>query len=159
LLSFIVINLKKELTQYRKIFLYFFLASAASPVLVGIGKHMIHICSPWDLQLFDGAHPYIGLFDHVPADAPVGNAFPAGHACGGYCFLSLYFVFLKYSSSYRIYGLIFSLGLGLAFGVAQQMRGAHFPSHDMATLFICWYTSLAVYFLLYPEEWCFLSNH
>jgi len=158
LFSFIVINLKKELVRYRKIFLYFLLASVASPVLVGIGKNMIHIYSPWDLQVFNGAQLYIRLFDPVPAGAPVGNSFPAGHASGGYCFLSLYFVFLRYRSSYRIYGLFFSLGLGLAFGVAQQIRGAHFPSHDMATILICWYTSLAVYFLFYPEEWRALSN-
>jgi len=153
LLAFIVINLKKELLQYRKIFLFFLLASAASPALVGMGKHLIHIYSPWDLQLFNGMHPYIRLFDPVPSGAPVGNAFPAGHASGGYCFLSLYFVFLRYRSSYRIYGLIFSLGLGLIFGIAQQIRGAHFPSHDMASIFICWYTSLIIYFIFYPKEW------
>lgn len=158
LLSFIVINLKKELIQYRKIFLYFLLASAAGPVLIGIIKDMTHIYSPWDLQLFNGVQPYIRLFDPVPADALVGNAFPAGHASGGYCFLSLYFVFLRFRSSYRIYGLIFSLGLGLLFGMAQQVRGAHFPSHDMATIFICWYSSLTLYFLFYPEEWWLLSK-
>jgi len=158
LLSFIGINFKKELVQYRKILLYFLLASAAAPALVGIGKNMTHIYSPWDLQVFNGVLPYIRLFDPVPAGAPIGNAFPAGHASGGYCFLSLYFVFLRYRSPYRIYGLVFSLVIGLAFGLAQQVRGAHFPSHDMVTILICWYTSLALYLLFYPDEWRFLSS-
>ncbi len=158
LLAFLVINLKKELRQYRKILLYFILASGASPALVGIAKHLTHIYSPWDLQVFNGIHPHIRLFDSVPSGAPVGNAFPAGHASGGYCFISLFFVFLRYRSSYRTHALIFSLGLGLAFGVAQQIRGAHFPSHDLATLFICWYISLVFYFIFYPEEWRALAN-
>jgi membrane-associated PAP2 superfamily phosphatase len=30
------------------------------------------------------------------------------------------------------------LGLGVIFGLAQQARGAHFLSHDLVSLGICW---------------------
>ncbi|XOF33337.1 MAG: phosphatase PAP2 family protein [Candidatus Electrothrix sp. YB6] len=158
LLFFLLINIRKDLRIYRKIALYFFVATAAGPLLVGIGKKFTHIYSPWDLQLFNGPEPYIRMLDAVPANAPKGHAFPAGHASGGYCFLSIYFVLLRYRSAYRGYGLIFGLVLGLIFGLGQQIRGAHFPSHDMITVLICWYASLACYLLFYPEEWQFLKT-
>jgi membrane-associated PAP2 superfamily phosphatase len=39
----------------------------------------------------------------------------------------------------------FALGLGGVFGLAQQLRGAHFLSHDVWTLMICWLIALALY--------------
>ncbi len=158
LLFFIFINLKNNLKKYRKIMLFFFFATAAGPILVGIGKSLTHIYTPWDLKLFNGIHPYIRLFDPVPNGANVGHAFPAGHASGGYCFISLYFVLLHFNSKYRIFGFLFGVCNGLVFGLAQEIRGAHFPSHDLFTLVICWYAALSVYLLFYPEQYTMLKN-
>jgi len=158
LIVFIYINLNKNFTKHRKISLVFLCASAAGPILVGIGKNITHIHTPWDLQLFNGTQPYIRLLDSIPSDAPIGYAFPAGHASGGYCFLSLYFVLFYFRSPYRIVGLIFGLFLGAVFGVGQQIRGAHFPSHDLFTLAICWYAAMAVYLLCYPQEYSLLKK-
>lgn len=154
---FTLVIIRKDLASHRKTLLYFLLASALGPAIVGIGKNSTHIYSPWDLQLFNGIHPYIRLFDPVPHGAPVGHAFPAGHASGGFCFVSLYFVLLKYRSPYRIHGLFFALLLGSIFGLGQQIRGAHFPSHDMFSLAICWYASIFLYYLFFREEWSILQ--
>ena len=37
--------------------------------------------------------------------------------------------------------------LGLVFGIGQQLRGAHFVSHDVWTLGLCWFiaTTLALW--------------
>ncbi|RWX50829.1 Membrane-associated enzyme, PAP2 (acid phosphatase) superfamily [Candidatus Electrothrix marina] len=153
LLLFLFVNLKKQFRPYRKILLFFFVATAAGPILVGIGKQFTHIYSPWDLHLFNGVQPYIRMLDPVPVDAARGHSFPAGHASGGYCFLSLYFVLLRYRSGYRGYGLLFGVIVGFIFGAGQQIRGAHFPSHDLVTMFICWYAPLVCYFLFYHQEW------
>ncbi|MCI5218250.1 MAG: phosphatase PAP2 family protein [Candidatus Electrothrix sp. LOE2] len=158
LLLFLFVNLKKQFRTYRKILLFFLVATAAGPILVGIGKNYTHISTPWDLHLFNGIQPYIRMLDSVPADAARGHAFPAGHASGGYCFLSLYFVLLRYRSRYRGCGLLVGLFIGLIFGVGQQIRGAHFPSHDLITVFICWYAVLTCYFLFYPQEWRMLKK-
>lgn len=143
----------KSLKKHRKILAYFLTAAVAGPLIVGAGKHLTHIYTPWDLNLFSGTLPYIRLFDPVPNGMPVGGAFPAGHASGGYAFFSLYFVMLYLRSPHRVYGLLFGLGMGLIFGIGQQVRGAHFPSHDLFSLVICWYAALIFYYLFFPKEW------
>jgi membrane-associated PAP2 superfamily phosphatase len=34
------------------------------------------------------------------------------------------------------------------FGIGQQLRGAHFLSHDVATALICWLLSLGLYLVV-----------
>ena len=153
LISFFLTCLLNRLKKYRKIMLYFLIAAAAGPLIVGAGKQITHIYTPWDLEIFSGTLPYIRLFDPVPKGMPIGEAFPSGHASGGYAFFSLYFFLLNMGSPYRKYGFLFGLGLGLLFGIGQQVRGAHFPSHDLFSLVICWYAALIFYFILYPKKW------
>jgi len=152
LTTFIIANCKTTLSRHRKILLYFLCASATGPILVGICKSITHIYTPWNLAIFNGDHQYIRLFDVVSPNLPIGHAFPAGHASGGYCFMSLYFVLHQTRPQYKKYGLLVGLLLGIIFGVGQQIRGAHFPSHDIFTLVICWYSSLLLYLLFYRKE-------
>lgn len=143
----------QQVHPFRKVLFFFLCAAGAGPLVVGLLKHLTHIYTPWDLQLFHGSHPYIRLFDPVPVGATIGSAFPAGHASGGYAFMCLYFVFLRYKPAYRFHGLF----LGFIYGFGQQLRGAHFLSHDIFSLVICWYASLAVYMLFYFHDNPFLS--
>ncbi|NOX32557.1 MAG: phosphatase PAP2 family protein, partial [Deltaproteobacteria bacterium] len=154
ILSFFLDSLK----SLKKLLVFFLVSSAAGPLIVSAGKHLTHIYTPWELKIFSGTQPYIRLFDHVPNGMPVGEAFPAGHASGGYAFFSLYFLMLHLRSPYRIYGLLFGLILGLIFGTGQQIRGAHFPSHDLFTLVICWYSAFIFYYIFYPKEWRWNQN-
>nr|VFJ56369.1 MAG: Membrane-associated enzyme, PAP2 (acid phosphatase) superfamily [Candidatus Kentron sp. DK] len=142
---------RQGLRQYRKHFLYFLIAALAGPAIVLVAKDLTHLYTPWDLQLFGGAQPYIRLFDPVPDGARVGHAFPAGHASLGYAFFSLYFVAAGIGLSPRLRwaGFLAGLGLGLAFGLGQQIRGAHFPSHDLFSLVICWVAAMAVSWWVY----------
>jgi membrane-associated PAP2 superfamily phosphatase len=39
----------------------------------------------------------------------------------------------------------FGLAAGLIFGLAQQLRGAHFLSHDLWALAISWLVALALH--------------
>ncbi|MCP3943558.1 MAG: phosphatase PAP2 family protein [Desulfobacteraceae bacterium] len=145
----------KPFKKFKKILIYFLVASGAGPLIVGAGKHLTHIYTPWDLKIFSGTMPYIKIFDPVPSGLPVGQAFPAGHASGGYAFFSLYFVLVYLGSPYKKYGFLFGLILGLIFGIGQQVRGAHFPSHDLFTMVICWYSALFFYYIFYPKKWSF----
>ncbi|MDO9265430.1 MAG: phosphatase PAP2 family protein [Desulfosalsimonadaceae bacterium] len=148
-LVFVLSFLVERLRPYRKGAAYLLAAGLAGPAFVSICKHMTHIYTPWHLEIFGGTQPYIRIFDAVPAGAKVGNAFPAGHSSGGFAFFSLYFLALVYKSSLRYAGLCFALALGFAFGIAQQVRGAHFFSHDLFSLVICWYAAMALYLVFF----------
>jgi membrane-associated PAP2 superfamily phosphatase len=50
---------------------------------------------------------------------------------------------------WRLLGLAVGGGLGLLFGISQQLRGAHFLSHDVWTAGICWATALLTYLLFW----------
>jgi membrane-associated PAP2 superfamily phosphatase len=36
-------------------------------------------------------------------------------------------------------------GTGMVFGLSQQLRGAHFLSHDLWTAALCWLVAVAVH--------------
>ena len=76
---------------------------------------------------------------------PAASCFPAGHASAGYAWVALYFFFLARRPAWRWRGLAIGLIAGAVFGIAQQLRGAHFFSHDLWTLMICWSTALLLY--------------
>lgn len=119
--------------------------------IVALIKRGLPTACPWDLQQFGGAQPFVGIFAKRPASLPFTQCFPAGHASVGYAWVALYFYFLPISKRKARLGLLTGLLLGLLFGIAQQLRGAHFISHDLTTLWLCWLTSAAVY-LGYPNQ-------
>lgn len=142
----------EKLKKYRKPLGYMLLAALLGPILVSTGKATTHIYTPWDLLMFGGTEPYIRIFDSVPAGAKIGHAFPAGHASGGFAFLSLYFLFKEHKPEFRFYGLFFGLILGFSFGFAQQVRGAHFFSHDLFSCAICFLAAFFMYLLYYKKH-------
>ena len=149
LVVFILSFFIKGLFRYRKSSAYLLIASLSGPFLVALGKHYTHIYTPWDLSIFGGTQPYIRIFDMVPVGAKVGHAFPAGHSSGGFAFFSLYFLALEYKPALRYYGLCFALLIGFTFGITQQVRGAHFLSHDFFSLVVCWYSAFMTYLIFY----------
>lgn len=144
-LSFLV----KKLRPCRKGAGYLLAGTLLGPAIVSLFKHTTHIYTPWDLELFGGDKPYIRLFDAVPPGLPVGNAFPGGHSSGGFAFVSLFFLLSIYRPRYRYFGLAAGILLGVLFAAAQEMRGAHFLSHDLLSFVICWYAALLVYHLMF----------
>lgn len=49
--------------------------------------------------------------------------------------------------AWRWLGLMIGLVAGLIFGISQQLRGAHFLSHDLWSLTICWLVALGFFYL------------
>ena len=58
---------------------------------------------------------------------------------------TLYFMLLVVRPAWRWHGLAIGVALGLLFGVDQQLRGAHFMSHDVVAATICWTVALGLY--------------
>ena len=101
-------------------------------------KRISSTSCPWDLDAFGGAtgfvpHWMLGVIDGGP-----GHCFPSGHAVAAFAFLPLYFQWRSARPRAAAAMLAATLGLGLLFGWAQLVRGAHFPSHTMWSAWLCW---------------------
>ncbi|OZT74788.1 phosphatase PAP2 family protein [Vreelandella boliviensis] len=148
IISIIVTRLK----DYRTPLLYLFSATLLSALLVATIKHLVSMECPWDLIRYGGDRGFIGLLDIRPSSMPASACFPAGHASAGYTWIALYFFFAATRPHWRSAGLVLGLGLGVTFGFTQQLRGAHFLTHDLWTVMICWTVSFVLSrYLLHPR--------
>lgn len=128
--------------------LYLVLAVALGTGLVSLLKSVTNMDCPWDLARYGGLREYVGLFAHRAPGMPRGVCFPAGHSSAGFAWVSLYFFALLVRPAWRWRGLAAGLLAGGVFGLAQQLRGAHFLSHDLWTLATCWAVSLLLYLVV-----------
>lgn len=114
------------------------LGRLALSVLVATGivaslKQLTAVHCPWDLVRYGGTA--------LQGDGG-GACFPAGHAAAGYAWLALAFV--PSTPRGRRAGLATGLAAGLVFGMDQQLRGAHFLSHDLWSAALCWSVAVGV---------------
>ncbi|PPT88457.1 phosphatase PAP2 family protein [Xanthomonas theicola] len=137
--------------RFRMPLLYLAVAVALATGMVSLLKAVTHMDCPWDLSRYGGSRAFVGLFEAHSTDMPRGVCFPAGHSSAGYAWVALYFVALALKPAWRWPALAVGLCAGLLFGIGQQLRGAHFLSHDLWTLTVCWGVALALYrALLWP---------
>ncbi|MGH8039815.1 MAG: phosphatase PAP2 family protein [Stenotrophomonas sp.] len=125
--------------------LYLVLAVALGTGLVSLLKSVTHMDCPWDLTRYGGTREFVGLLAARPHGMPTGVCFPAGHSSAGFAWVSLYFFALMVRPAWRWGGLAVGLLAGGVFGLSQQLRGAHFLSHDLWTLATCWTVSLLLF--------------
>lgn len=140
------------LKPYRRALWYLALAIFVSTLLVNVGKRITHVDCPWSLTRYGGGKPYIRLLEPSVEKLGYGKCFPAGHASAGYALLAFYFFLLYIRPTWRYYGLGIGIAVGMVFGITQQLRGAHFLSHDLWTISVCWFISLAWYKLLLKDR-------
>lgn len=133
------------------------LTIALSVIIVAVVKRFFEVDCPWDLVRYGGSKPYFSLFDYDSQYLPSSHCFPASHAGVGFSWLAIFFYYkvtAKPLSSkirpFMVLGLV--ILVGVVFGVAQQFRGAHFISHDLASLIICLITAISVYSLAYRRK-------
>ena len=138
---------RDSLAVWRKPLGYLTLSILVSTLLISWIKSWSNMDCPWDIEGLGGVRPYVELFAPRPASLLDGRCFPAGHASGGYAWMSLYFFCLLSRPRLRWLGLAAGLGAGLVFGIGQQLRGAHFLSHDLWTAMLCWLVAFGLYFL------------
>jgi membrane-associated PAP2 superfamily phosphatase len=142
--------LRADLARARRPLAYLVLATATSAGLVAWIKHWSNIDCPWDLARYGGSHAWLGLLQARPPEWGRGICFPAGHASAGYMWLALYFFCVQVRPQWRGRGVAAALLAGGLFGAAQQLRGAHFLSHDLASALLCWGVALALHALFWP---------
>ncbi len=113
-------------------------------------KRLSATSCPWDLAGFGGSAPWVSHWQWRLADGGPGHCFPAGHASAGFALVAGFFAWPRGSVQARLW-LWGGLGAGLALGIAQQVRGAHFMSHTLWTAWICWTWAWGLSLLL-PRE-------
>ncbi|QSX32074.1 phosphatase PAP2 family protein [Shewanella avicenniae] len=137
------------LKPYRKA-LWMLLGSVASTILlVRYGKQITNVSCPWDLTLFGGTKPYIEFPQTLNSNLSLGQCYPGGHSSGAFAWVALYYVALVHRPQSRRIWLAVAMMIGLTFGIAQELRGAHFLSHDLTSLLMAWLIATTFYCLIY----------
>ncbi len=121
-------------------------ASVLVPSVIRGIKRLSPLNCPWSVDRYGGDAPYMKLFAHVPDGWQAGHCFPAGHASTGLWLVALAVIFLPAHPRKAFWAGLGGLGVGLALGWIQQMRGAHFLSH---TLVSAWLACLILTLLMY----------
>ena len=114
------------------------LVTLAAVLLVPAIKQVSLTSCPWDLAEFGGLAQYVSHWRWGVGDGGSGHCFPSGHAAGAFAFLSGYFVLRSCRLDLAHGWLAGVLVLGTLFGLAQLVRGAHYPSHTLWTAWFCW---------------------
>lgn len=143
--------LHRSLAVHKKPLLYLFLATIGSSLLVSFFKAALAVSCPWEFDRYGGNLVYSTVIEQLFVRNGDG-CFPAGQASAGYAWISCYFFGLYYQSKWRFAGLAIPIISGIILGVAQQIRGAHFISHDVWTLAICWFYSFALFLLFFKSS-------
>ena len=144
--------LRAGMKPYRRPAAYMALVLLIGPAIVSSGKHLSNTDCPWDLDLYGGDRPHVRLFEDRPDTLPAAQCFPGGHSSGGFALLGLYFLFRKRNPRLARLGLTIGLAVGGLFAFGQEARGAHFLSHDLWSAFICWFTALGIYTVIFRQR-------
>lgn len=130
-------------------------AAVLIPTIISLLKQQSALHCPWDEVRYGGTAPYFRLLDAIPSSMQAGHCFPAGHASTG-LWLAAFCVFWLPNRP-RVALAVFSsgIGIGLLLGWVQQMRGAHFLSH---TLWSMWIASAIIFIMLRLSQSTLYTN-
>lgn len=138
----------RSLRRWRQPLLVFIvmggLVSLAIQLLKGSSPHSC----PYDLAMYGGSDYWFPLFDTVTTIVHKGQCWPGGHASAGFVLIAGYFALRDVAPQWARRVLISTLVLGMVMSVVQVVRGAHFMSHNLWSLWICWAVCVATSLLL-----------
>jgi membrane-associated PAP2 superfamily phosphatase len=144
LLSYAVEGLKR----WRREMLFVFLAILLGAVTIGILKKTTNKHCPYDMEIYGGFAPYVGLLEATPADVQPGRCWPGGHASGGFGLMAFYLLWYRTRPRLARAALAVGFAYGFVLGFGRVVQGAHFFSHNLWTAIICWCIYLILYELM-----------
>lgn len=103
--------------------------------LVSWLKHLMPHACPWDLTRYGGSAPWFPTFT-AHASQMAGHCFPAGHATSGLWLSACCLFWLPQQPRQALWVACAGLYAGFLLGWFQQMRGAHFISHTLTSLWL-----------------------
>lgn len=140
LVQFIGSFWRKDWRNYRWPAGYVLLSTALTTTLVGLLKSQSEHACPWSLTQVQQHH--LVWLDHL---SKAGHCFPGGHASAGFALIALFFAYRQSHPAKAWLYLVATVVLGFAMGWGQMMRGAHFLSHNLWTLWVAWAVNLGLY--------------
>ena len=112
------------------------LSATLEPLLVITLKKNSSMHCPWGVDLYGGSNPFLRLLDAVPDGWQAGHCFPAGHASSAMWLCALAVLWLPTNPKRALMGFIGGISAGMTLGWVQQMRGQHFLTHTLWTVWL-----------------------
>lgn len=137
------------LRQWRRPMGYLLTCLIFLPGIVATLKHYTAIPCPWSVARYGGELAYQHNFSYPLGLNLGGNCFPSGHASGGFALVAVYFAAFRNVPRPGLW-LLPGMLIGWTFALGQQSRGAHFLSHDLSTLAVCWFGALVLFLIIKP---------
>ncbi|MEO5933899.1 MAG: phosphatase PAP2 family protein [Duganella sp.] len=128
------------------------LSAILVPTAISVLKHFSDSHCPWDLQRYGGREPYVRLLEMLPAGVAPGQCLPAGHASSALWLLALAVFWLPHRPRMAAAVGGAMLLFGLAVGWMQQLRGAHFLTHTLWSIWIAVFIVDFLYSMLKSSE-------
>lgn len=136
--------LMPSLYSLRRPLIAFCVMAGVSVLFISYLKSIsVHAC-PWDLQMYGGRAQWFPLFSEMLTPTSQGHCWPGGHASGGFALLAGYFSFRDHRPYWARIFLIAGFVFGSLMGFVQIVRGAHFLSHNLWTLWFVWSICLGI---------------
>jgi membrane-associated PAP2 superfamily phosphatase len=147
LITYILSFFIKAIRPFRKILLFVVLAMTLPATTVRYLKTVSNQTCPWSLQEYGGSTPHQAeLFSAPSPNAKKAHCWPAGHATAGFALMAFYFPFYKLKRRRLAHAALWGgLLFGNLLGFGRVMQGAHFLSHQIWSVLVCWLVMLLLY--------------
>ena len=106
------------------------------PLLTSMLKRASRSHCPWELERYGGYQPYYRLLEQMPGWVESGHCLPGGHASSALWLVGVAVFWLPHGARKAAGVVLAALGFGGAVGWMQQMRGAHFLTHTLWSMWI-----------------------
>lgn len=124
-------------SQWLRVRLRFVALSAVLiPLAITLFKRSTPLHCPWDIDRYGGAYPHLSLFSPIPTGMSYGHCFPAGHASTGLWLAAFAVFWLPHQPKHAWLIACLGLSVGFVLGWVQQMRGAHFLTHTLMSVWL-----------------------
>lgn len=140
----------------RRILLFLILSIGLSTAAVSLLKQVTNRHCPYELREYGGEvvqTTWLARSDHAR-----GRCFPGGHASAGFALMALYFVWYGSNRGLALLAWSFSVVIGLVFGSARMIQGAHFLSHNLWSALLCWLIAASLYRVMFRDHTNFPSE-